>query len=83
MPLTRPRAATHPPRGPSPPPPPGRGRSRARHFGTVADLPSLSWLAPGRDEAFEGIRQLAPEVVGDMLSSDGEEPPGAIRAACG
>ena len=53
------------------------------HVGTVAELPSLSWLAPGRGEAFEGIRRLALKVVEDMLSSDGEEPPRAIRAACG
>jgi predicted HicB family RNase H-like nuclease len=48
------------------------------HVGTVAELPSLSWLAPGRGEAFEGIRRLALEVVEDMLSSDVEEPPRAI-----
>lgn len=48
------------------------------YVGTVAELPSLSWLAPGRNEAFEGIQRLALEVVEDMLSSDGEEPPRAI-----
>ncbi|WDZ93727.1 hypothetical protein [Nocardiopsis sp. HUAS JQ3] len=53
------------------------------HVGTVAELPSLSWLAPGRGEAFEGIRRLALEVVEDMLSSDREEPPGAVRAVRG
>jgi len=45
--------------------------------GTVAELPSLSWLASDRGEAFSGIQQLAAEVVADMAET-GETPPDAI-----
>ncbi|HMQ38463.1 MAG TPA: type II toxin-antitoxin system HicB family antitoxin [Micropruina sp.] len=47
------------------------------YVGTVAELPSLSWLSPDRTEAFAGIQQLAADVVADMLG-DGEIPPEAI-----
>jgi len=47
------------------------------YVGTVAELPSLSWLAEERMEAFIGIQRLVEEVVADMRSS-GEEPPVAI-----
>jgi predicted HicB family RNase H-like nuclease len=47
------------------------------YVGTVAELPSLSWLAADRTEAFAGIQQLAAEVVDDMLASD-ETPPEAL-----
>lgn len=39
------------------------------YVGTVAELPSLSWVADGQVEAFEGIRQLACDVVHDMQGS--------------
>jgi|BarGraNGADG00212_2_1021979.scaffolds.fasta_scaffold42539_2 predicted RNase H-like HicB family nuclease len=35
------------------------------YLGTVAELPSLSWLGSDRAEAFSGIQQLAAEVVAD------------------
>lgn len=44
------------------------------YIGTVAELPSLSWLAPTRSDAFEGIQQVASDVVDDMVR-DGETPP--------
>ena len=47
------------------------------YVGTVAELPSLSWLAPDRAEAFAGIQQLAADVVVD-LAETGETPPEAI-----
>lgn len=47
------------------------------YVGTVAELPSLSWLAPDRVEAFAGIQRLTADVVADMLA-DGETPPEAI-----
>jgi predicted HicB family RNase H-like nuclease len=47
------------------------------YVGTVAELPSLSWLAADRMEAFLGIQRLAAEAVADMVSS-GEQPPDAI-----
>ena len=45
--------------------------------GTVAELPSLSWLAPTRAEAFDGIQRLAEEVVNDLEAS-GEPVPVAL-----
>jgi predicted HicB family RNase H-like nuclease len=47
------------------------------YVGTVAELPSLSWIADDRAEAFTGIQRLAVEVVEDMIAS-GEQPPEAI-----
>lgn len=47
------------------------------YVATVAELPSLSWLAPDRAEAFAGIQQLTADIVADMLA-DGETPPEAI-----
>lgn len=47
------------------------------YVGTVAELPSLSWLAPDRAGAFAGIQQLAADVVADMAET-GETPPEAI-----
>lgn len=47
------------------------------YVGTVAELPSLSWLALDRTEAFAGIQQLAADVVTEMAES-GDEPPAAI-----
>jgi len=42
--------------------------------GTVAELPSLSWLDPDAAVAFAGIRTLAAEVVED-LKNEGETIP--------
>lgn len=42
--------------------------------GTVAELPSLSWLDRDQVEAFLGVRKLVADVVSDMLAR-GETPP--------
>jgi predicted HicB family RNase H-like nuclease len=47
------------------------------YVGTVAELPSLSWVAEEQTEAFQGIRDLVVDVLADMEST-GEVPPGAI-----
>lgn len=47
------------------------------YVGTVAELPSVSWLAEDRMEAFIGIQRVAEEIVADMEAS-GETPPVAI-----
>ena len=47
------------------------------YVGTVAELPSLSWLAPDQAEAFRGIQSLASETVDD-LSADGDPVPPAL-----
>lgn len=47
------------------------------YVGTVAEMPSLSWLAPTQEEAFQGIRQLVTDVVADMQGT-GETPPEPI-----
>lgn len=47
------------------------------YVGAVAELPSLSWVAEDRTEAFENVQRLAAEVVDDMLGA-GEQPPEAI-----
>lgn len=44
------------------------------YVGTVAEIPSLSWLAENPSDALDGIRTLAAEVVEDMELS-GETPP--------
>ncbi|QOS68057.1 toxin-antitoxin system HicB family antitoxin [Eggerthella guodeyinii] len=49
------------------------------YVGTVAELPSLSWLAEKPEEALSGIRSLACEVVADMIAS-GEIPPAPIAS---
>lgn len=43
----------------------------------MAELPSLSWLAETRGEAFEGIQRLAEEVIRD-LEANGELVPEAL-----
>jgi len=45
--------------------------------GTVAELPSLSWLADKQYDAFLGIRALVSDVLEDM-EANGETPPEAI-----
>jgi predicted HicB family RNase H-like nuclease len=47
------------------------------YVGTVAELPSLSWLASDRAQAFEGIQRLAADVVAELAES-GETPPDAL-----
>ncbi|MFB2581254.1 type II toxin-antitoxin system HicB family antitoxin [Herbiconiux sp. P15] len=47
------------------------------YVGTVAEMPSLSWLAEVRSEAFEGIQRLAADLVVEM-TEEGETPPAAI-----
>ena len=44
------------------------------HVGTVAELPSLSWIDEDPDVAFSGIRALVRDVLADMIA-DGETPP--------
>jgi len=41
---------------------------------TVIEFPSLSWLAPSREQALTGLTSLIEEVLLDMLAS-GEEIP--------
>ena len=45
--------------------------------GTAAELPSLSWLAETRGEAFEGIQRLVEQVIYD-LEANSEPVPEAI-----
>ena len=42
--------------------------------GTVAELPSLSWIALQQIDALVGIRSLVEDVLEEMLES-GESPP--------
>lgn len=44
------------------------------HVATVAELPSLSWLAPSPVEALSGLADLVREVVSDLEAS-GERVP--------
>lgn len=47
------------------------------YVGTVAEMPSLSWIAADRINAFAWIHDLAADVVSDMAAA-GEQPPAAI-----
>lgn len=47
------------------------------HIATVAEFPSLSWIAEDAGEAFSGIRDVVSAVLADMAES-GETPPEAI-----
>ncbi|GAA2027659.1 hypothetical protein GCM10009720_04230 [Yaniella flava] len=49
----------------------------AAFVGTVAELPSLSWVAAKQDDAFSGIRELVADVLEDM-KTNGEALPEAI-----
>ncbi|MGF3056390.1 type II toxin-antitoxin system HicB family antitoxin [Microbacterium sp. YY-01] len=49
----------------------------ASYIGTVAEMPSLSWVGETQSDAFDGIRSLVADVLEDMLAH-GEEPPEAI-----
>ena len=42
--------------------------------GTVAELPSLSWISDSQFEAFMGIRTLAADVVQDMIANREQAP---------
>ena len=44
------------------------------YVATVAELPSLSWLAPTQFVAFHGLQALVEEVIADMQAS-GETVP--------
>ncbi len=47
------------------------------HVATVAEFPSLSWLAAEASEALTGLLTLVREVVDDMVAN-GEDPPEAL-----
>jgi predicted HicB family RNase H-like nuclease len=47
------------------------------HIGTVAEMPSLSWVDDKLIDAFKGIRALVASVLDDMLAN-GEVLPEAI-----
>ena len=47
------------------------------YVGTVAEHPSLSWLASNQTEAFAGIQRLVSETVAD-LEADGDPVPLAL-----
>jgi hypothetical protein len=44
------------------------------HVATVAEFPSLSWLADNPVDAFTGIKNLVTSIINDMRGT-GEEPP--------
>lgn len=46
----------------------------AEYVGLCLEFPLLSWLAPGPEDAFTGIRQVVEEAVQDMQSA-GEAVP--------
>lgn len=46
----------------------------SEHVATVAEFPSLSWLAPTPEEALSGLADLVREVVAD-LTANGEPVP--------
>ena len=46
----------------------------AEYLGLCLEFPLLSWLAPGPEDAFTGIRQVVKEAVQDMQSA-GEAVP--------
>lgn len=50
------------------------------YVGKCAEFPSLSWLAPSRDEALSGIRALVADCVDDMRAC-GEPLPEAAGGA--
>lgn len=47
------------------------------YVGTVAELPSVSWLAGDPSAAFVGVARAAADVVAEMVES-GEQPPAAF-----
>ncbi len=54
------------------------------YVATVAELPSLSWLAPTQSEAINGLHSLVEEVVADMQVSGEKVPePLSVRSFSG
>lgn len=51
-----------------------RSTEDEEYLGLCAEFPSLSWLAPGSDEALAGIREMVVGCVEEMRAH-GEEPP--------
>ncbi|CAI1117633.1 type II toxin-antitoxin system HicB family antitoxin [Serratia fonticola] len=49
----------------------------SEYVGLCTEFPSLSWLAPTRTAALDGIEKLVRDVIADMLSL-GETPPEAL-----
>jgi predicted HicB family RNase H-like nuclease len=49
----------------------------AAYVGTVAEMPSLSWIEESQVKAFDGIRNLVRDVLDDM-AANGETPPEAL-----
>lgn len=49
----------------------------ASYVGTIAEMPSLSWIADTQSDAFAGIRDLVSDILDDMRAQ-GEIPPEAI-----
>ena len=47
------------------------------YVGLCAEFPSLSWLAPGPDQALAGIRRVVHDCIEDMRAT-GESPPEPI-----
>jgi len=47
------------------------------YVGLCTEFPSLSWLAPTRTGALDGIEQLVAQAVADMIAN-GETPPEAL-----
>ena len=48
------------------------------YLGQCAEFPSLSWLASNPEEALQGIRQAAAEVIVD-LQANGEHDPESLQ----
>jgi len=44
------------------------------YVATVAELPSLSWLAADRTEAFAGVQRLVEETIADLAANDEPVP---------
>ncbi|CAI2129134.1 MULTISPECIES: type II toxin-antitoxin system HicB family antitoxin [Serratia] len=49
----------------------------SEYVGLCTEFPSLSWLAPTRTAALDGIEKLVSDVIADMLAQ-GETPPEAL-----
>jgi predicted RNase H-like HicB family nuclease len=49
------------------------------HLATVAEFPSLSWLAPTPAEALSGLANLVREVVADMVANGEPVPEPLLR----
>lgn len=49
----------------------------SEYVGLCTEFPSLSWLAPTRTAALDGIEKLVRDVIADMLAQS-ETPPEAL-----